>query len=204
MDFIYEGGSLTAFPIIETIQGDVSAYIPTNVISITDGQIYLEMDLFNSGIRPAISPGISVSRIGGAAQSKVIRTLAGPLKLELAQFREMEDFVRLGFALDAASARLMDRGAKLMKLMTQPYGQPLPIASQILLLFGGLNGFFEDLDINEMPEFEEQFLCFFHKSSFFKPLMGVARMNLKFDIVIVNYIINIFKLFYQEKKGIRK
>ena len=143
-----EGGSLTALPIIETIQGDVSAYIPTNVISITDGQIFLESSLFNRGIRPAISPGISVSRVGSAAQNKVIKKLAGSLKLELAQYREMEEFARLGLTLDDASMYLLEKGRRLVQLLNQPHSAPVNMVAQIVLLFGGLNGLFSDINVD--------------------------------------------------------
>jgi F-type H+-transporting ATPase subunit alpha len=145
---LFEGGSLTALPIIETIQGDVSAYIPTNVISITDGQIFLEASLFNQGIRPAINPGISVSRVGSSAQNKVIKKLAGSLKLELAQYREMEDFARLGLSLDEASVNLLEKGRRLVQLLNQPHSNPINMISQIVLLYGGLNGFFSDITLD--------------------------------------------------------
>jgi F-type H+-transporting ATPase subunit alpha len=142
-----EGGSLTALPIIETIQGDVSAYIPTNVISITDGQIFLEASLFNQGIRPAINPGISVSRVGSSAQNKTIKKLAGSLKLELAQYREMEEFARLGLSLDETSVNLLEKGRRLVQLLNQPHSNPVNMISQIVLLYGGLNGLFSDINI---------------------------------------------------------
>jgi len=145
---VIEGGSLTALPIIETIQGDVSAYIPTNVISITDGQIFLEASLFNRGIRPAISPGISVSRVGSSAQNRIIKRLAGSLKLELAQYREMEEFARLGLSLDEASIILLEKGRRLVQLLNQPHSSPINMICQIVILFGGLNGMFSDINID--------------------------------------------------------
>jgi len=144
----YEGGSLTALPIIETIQGDVSAYIPTNVISITDGQIFLEASLFNQGVRPAINPGISVSRVGSSAQNKVIKKLAGSLKLELAQYREMEEFARLGLSLDETSVNLLEKGRRLVQLLNQPHSNPINMIAQVVLLYGGLNGFFSDITLD--------------------------------------------------------
>src|SRR5689334_19361062 len=147
-EFAYEGGSLTALPIIETIQGDVSAYIPTNVISITDGQIFLEASLFNRGIRPAISPGISVSRVGSSAQNRIIKKLAGSLKLELAQYREMEEFARLGLSLDEASILLLEKGRRLVQLLNQPHSNPINMICQVVILFGGLNGMFSDVNID--------------------------------------------------------
>src|SRR5574338_289995 len=136
----YEGGSLTALPIIETIQGDVSAYIPTNVISITDGQIFLEASLFNRGIRPAINPGISVSRVGSSAQNKVIKKLAGSLKLELAQYREMEEFSRLGLSLDESTMYLLEKGRRLVQLLNQTNYNPINMIQQLVILFCGLGG----------------------------------------------------------------
>lgn len=142
------GGSLTALPIIETIQGDVSAYIPTNVISITDGQIFLETELFTRGIRPAVSPGLSVSRVGSAAQNKVMKKMAGSLKLELAQFREVEDFTKLGFVLDDATKRLVDRGEKLTRLLVQNRYSPLSIIDQSIFLYAALNGFLDGVPVS--------------------------------------------------------
>jgi F-type H+/Na+-transporting ATPase subunit alpha len=135
------GGSLTALPIIETIQGDVSAYVPTNVISITDGQIFLETELFSRGIRPAVSPGLSVSRVGSAAQNKVIKKMAGNLKLDLAQFREVEGFTKLGITLDDATKQLVERGSRLTSLLTQKRYLPEPIANQVIYLFFATEGY---------------------------------------------------------------
>jgi F-type H+-transporting ATPase subunit alpha len=136
-------GSITALPVVETIQGDLSAYIPTNVISITDGQIFLETELFSRGIRPAVSPGLSVSRVGSAAQNDVLKSMAGSLKLELAQFREVEGFTKLGFSLDDATKQLLDRGARLTRLLVQNRFRPVSIDNQILFLFAALNGFLD-------------------------------------------------------------
>lgn len=138
-------GSLTALPVIETVDGDVSAYIPTNVISITDGQIFLEKELFNKGTRPAVSPGISVSRVGSAAQNNVIKKLAGPLKLDLAQYRELYEFVQLGMPLDSSSRRILEKGERLQKLMVQPVNLPVHMSLQIIMLVGGLKGFFNSV-----------------------------------------------------------
>jgi F-type H+-transporting ATPase subunit alpha len=136
-------GSITALPIIETIQSDVSAYIPTNVISITDGQIFMDTELFSRGIRPAVSPGLSVSRVGSAAQSKVLKKMAGTLKLELAQFREVEGFIKLGFELDDATKQLVDRGMRLTRLLIQKRYKPLSIDKQILFLYAALKGYLD-------------------------------------------------------------
>ena len=149
------GGSLTALPVIETQAGDVSAYIPTNVISITDGQIYLESDLFNSGVRPAVNVGLSVSRVGGSAQIKAMRQVAGSLKLELAQFRELAAFAQFGSDLDKATQAQLSRGQRLVEILKQGQFQPLPFSKQILIIYAGTNGFLDDLKIEEVPQFEK-------------------------------------------------
>ncbi|MFB3905293.1 MAG: F0F1 ATP synthase subunit alpha [Acidobacteriota bacterium] len=151
----YGGGSLTALPVIETQAGDISAYIPTNVISITDGQIFLETDLFHSGIRPAINVGYSVSRVGGSAQIKAMKQVAGTLRLELAQYRELAAFAQFGSDLDKATQRQLARGARLTELLKQPQYQPLPVEFQIVLIFAGTNGFLDDLDLTEIRPFED-------------------------------------------------
>jgi len=190
---IVEGGSLTALPIIETIQGDVSAYIPTNVISITDGQIFLEASLFNRGIRPAISPGISVSRVGSSAQNKVIKGLAGSLKLELAQYREMEEFARLGLSLDESSLFLLEKGRRLVQLLNQPNNNPVNMIAQIILLFGGLNGFFTDVNVSLIGIFERKILFFLQDNHIFDVLNEVGRLELSEDLVV--FILNLFKVY---------
>ena len=192
-DVIVEGGSLTALPIIETIQGDVSAYIPTNVISITDGQIFLEASLFNRGIRPAISPGISVSRVGSSAQNKVIKSLAGSLKLELAQYREMEEFARLGLSLDESSLYLLEKGRRLVQLLNQPNNNPINMIGQIILLFGGLNGFFGDVDVNLINVFERKIMFLLKESHIFSVLNEIGRLELSEDLIV--FILNLLKVY---------
>jgi F-type H+/Na+-transporting ATPase subunit alpha len=150
------GGSLTALPIIETQAGDVSAYIPTNVISITDGQIYLETDLFNQGVRPAVNVGLSVSRVGGAAQIKAMRQVAGSLKLELAQYRELAAFAQFGSDLDKATQAQLNRGQRLVEVLKQKQFSPLPFSKQILLIFAGTSGVLDDLPIEQVRDFEEE------------------------------------------------
>jgi F-type H+-transporting ATPase subunit alpha len=150
------GGSLTALPIIETQAGDVSAYIPTNVISITDGQIYLETDLFNSGIRPAVNVGLSVSRVGGNAQIKAMRQVAGTLKLELAQYRELAAFAQFGSDLDKATQAQLSRGQRLVEVLKQGQYSPLPFSKQILIIYSGTNGFLDDLAVEDVRPFEKQ------------------------------------------------
>jgi F-type H+/Na+-transporting ATPase subunit alpha len=150
------GGSLTALPVIETQANDVSAYIPTNVISITDGQIFLETDLFNSGIRPAVNVGISVSRVGGSAQIKAMRQVAGTLKLELAQYRELAAFAQFGSDLDKATQNQLNRGSRLVELLKQDQYQPLPFSKQILIIFAGTNGFLDDMPVSDIRDFEKE------------------------------------------------
>ena len=157
------GGSLTSLPIIETLEGEVSAYIPTNVISITDGQIYLQPDLFFAGIRPAMNVGISVSRVGGAAQVKAMKKVAGGLRLDLAAFRELEAFAQLGTELDAATQSQLDRGYRMVELLKQPQYKPLNVVDQILSIFAGTKGFLDRIPVNEVPEWEREFLDHVHR-----------------------------------------
>jgi len=153
-------GSLTALPIIETQAGDVSAYIPTNVISITDGQVYLEPALFFSGVRPAINVGLSVSRVGGAAQTKAMKKVAGTLKLDMAQFRELEAFAQFGSDLDKATQRQLERGYRLVEVLKQPQYQPMPAQNEIVILFAGANGYLEEWPVEAIAEYENQMLEF--------------------------------------------
>jgi F-type H+-transporting ATPase subunit alpha len=152
------GGSLTALPVIETQAGDVSAYIPTNVISITDGQIYLEPNLFNAGTRPALNIGISVSRVGGNAQIKAMRKVAGPLKLEQAQYRSLEAFAKFGSDLDKSTQQQLRRGARLNEIMKQQQFQPLPVERQIVIIFAATNGYLDEIPVESVKRFEEEFL----------------------------------------------
>src|SRR5690349_22251842 len=154
------GGSLTALPFTKTQAGDVSAYIPTNVISITDGQIFLEADLFNSNQRPAINVGISVSRVGGNAQTKAMRSVAGSLRLELAQYRELAAFAQFGSDLDKASQQQLNRGRRLVEILKQPQFQPLPVEKQILIIYAGTNAFLDDLPVEDIRKFEESLYRF--------------------------------------------
>jgi F-type H+-transporting ATPase subunit alpha len=149
------GGSLTALPIIETLEGDVSAYIPTNVISITDGQIFLEADLFNSGIRPAVNVGLSVSRVGGAAQVKSMKKIAGTLRLDLAQYREKQAFAQFGSDLDAATRAQLAKGARLVEMLKQGQNVPMPVELQVLSIYAVANGFTDKLDVAQVLPFEE-------------------------------------------------
>jgi F-type H+-transporting ATPase subunit alpha len=154
------GGSLTALPVIETQAGDVSAYIPTNVISITDGQIYLEADLFNSGIRPAINVGLSVSRVGGNAQISAMKKVAGTLRLDLAQYRELAAFAQFGSELDKATQAQLARGQRLVELLKQDQFVPLPVEKQVVVIFAGTSGYLDDIAAPDVGRFEREFLAF--------------------------------------------
>jgi F-type H+-transporting ATPase subunit alpha len=154
------GGSLTALPIIETQAGDVSAYIPTNVISITDGQIFLESNLFNAGIRPAINVGISVSRVGGSAQIKSMKKIAGTLKLDQAQFRELEAFSKFGSDLDAATMAILDKGSKNVEILKQGQYSPIAVEKQVAIIFCGTRGLLGDVPVEQVKSFEKDYLDF--------------------------------------------
>ena len=154
----YGNGSLTALPIIETQGGDVSAFIPTNVISITDGQIFLETDLFYQGIRPAVNTGLSVSRVGSSAQTNAMKSVAGPVKLELAQYREMAAFAQFGSDLDAATQRQLNRGKRLTELMKQPQYAPLTNAEIVCVIYAGTEGYLDDVAVDDIKRFEEGLL----------------------------------------------
>jgi F-type H+-transporting ATPase subunit alpha len=160
MSDAHGGGSLTALPVIETQAGDVSAYIPTNVISITDGQIFLEADLFYSGVRPAVNVGISVSRVGGNAQAKAMRKVAGPLRLELAQFREMAAFAQFSSDLDAATKRQLDRGQRLVEVMKQGQFAPQPVEKQIIIIYAATNGYVDSLPVSAIQRYERELYAF--------------------------------------------
>jgi F-type H+-transporting ATPase subunit alpha len=150
------GGSLTALPIIETQAGDIAAYIPTNVISITDGQIFLESDLFFSGVRPAINVGTSVSRVGGSARIKAMNRVAGRLRLDLAQYRELEAFAQFGSELDAATQQTLARGERLVATLNQPQYQPWPVEEQVVAIYAGVNGYLDKIPVSQVPRFHEE------------------------------------------------
>ncbi|HSR14525.1 MAG TPA: F0F1 ATP synthase subunit alpha, partial [Gemmatimonadales bacterium] len=158
------GGSLTALPIIETQAGDVSAYIPTNVISITDGQIFLTTDLFYSNVRPAVDAGISVSRVGGNAQIKAMKQVAGPLRLSLAQYRELEAFAQFSSDLDPATQRQLHRGARLVEVLKQPQYRPMPVENQVAIIFAVTNGHLDDVDLRHIRQWERDFLDYLASS----------------------------------------
>lgn len=160
----YGGGSLTALPIIETQAGDVSAYIPTNVISITDGQIYLESDLFYAGVRPAVNVGLSVSRVGGAAQIKAMKQVAGRLRLDLAQFRELQAFAQFGSDLDKVTQARLARGERIVEILKQDQYKPMPVEEQVVVIFAAVNGYLDDIEVARVRKFEEEFLKFMRSS----------------------------------------
>jgi F-type H+-transporting ATPase subunit alpha len=190
-------GSLTALPIIETIQGDVSAYIPTNVISITDGQIFLETELFAKGIRPAVSPGLSVSRVGSAAQNKTMKKLAGNLKLELAQFREVEDFTKLGFALDEATSRLVNRGQKFTRLLVQPRSSTIEICDQLILLYSAMAGLLDNVPVDLASLYEIELYNYLHASPFYIVLSLHILDN--FEPSLFEFFLNDFTRYFISK-----
>ncbi len=174
------GGSLTALPIIETLLGDVSAYVPTNVISITDGQVYLESDLFYAGIRPAINAGLSVSRVGGSAQTKAMKKVAGKLRLELAQFRELAAFAQFGSDLDDATRAQIERGQRLQEILKQPQYAPLPLEDQVAMIYAATNGFLDDVPIDKIQAWNDAFISFI-KSSHPEIGQGVAETGVLDD-----------------------
>ncbi len=174
----YGGGSLTALPIIETQANDVSAYIPTNVISITDGQIYLEADLFNAGIRPALNVGISVSRVGGAAQTRAIRSVSDRLKLEMQQYRDLAAFAQFASDLDATTRAQIDRGLRLQELLKQPQYQPYPLEDQVMVLYAGINGYLDDVPVSAITQWKQDFLNFLHTAH---PEVGRAIFEQRLD-----------------------
>ena len=173
-------GSLTALPVIETKAGDVSAYIPTNVISITDGQVYLQDNLFKSGVRPAVDVGISVSRVGGAAQIKAMKSVSGTLKLDLAQFRELEAFATFGSELDAISKAQLERGYRLVELLKQPLNSPMPVEEQVVSIFAGTKGYLDDIPVGDVRRFENELLE--HMRSRHSAVLSGIRQDPKADV----------------------
>jgi F-type H+-transporting ATPase subunit alpha len=187
------GGSMTGLPIVETKGNDISAYIPTNVISITDGQIFLDIDLFNAGVRPAMNVGTSVSRVGGAAQVKPLRRVAGRLRLDLAQFRELQAFSAFASDLDPASRAQLDKGSRLVELLKQPNYQPYPVEEQVVSLWAGTTGQLDDIAVNDIRRFEAEFLEHLRHNK--KDLLAtIANNNWEDDIIAqLTEAINEFK-----------
>ena len=190
------GGSLTALPIIETQAGDVSAYIPTNVISITDGQIFLETDLFYQGIRPAINVGLSVSRVGGAAQTKAMKKVSGSMKLDLAQYREMAAFAQFGSDLDAATQKLLNRGARLTELLKQPQFSPMPFEEQTVSIFAGTNGYIDSVPVDRVTDYEAQMLSFMRAEH--ADVLEEIRTTGKFEDDTKNKVVDALKTFAKQ------
>ena len=191
------GGSLTALPIIETQAGDVSAYIPTNVISITDGQIFLETELFNQGIRPAVNVGLSVSRVGSAAQTKAVKKVAGSIKLELAQYREMAAFAQFGSDLDASTQRLLNRGSKLTELLKQKQYSPMSVAEQVISVFCGVKGYLDDIDLKDISEFENKILtkCNSENPEIFDTIKKTGKLEEETEKTLIKLIEELKKNF---------
>ena len=189
-------GSLTALPIIETQAGDVSAYIPTNVISITDGQIFLETDLFYQGIRPAINVGLSVSRVGGAAQTKAMKKVSGSMKLDLAQYREMAAFAQFGSDLDAATQKLLNRGARLTELLKQPQFSPMPFEEQTVSIFAGTNGYLDDVAVERVTDYEEQMLSYMRSEH--GDVLETIRTTGKFEDDVKDKVVDALKTFAKQ------
>ncbi len=198
----YGGGSLTALPIIETQAGDVSGYIPTNVISITDGQIYLEPELFNAGIRPAINVGISVSRVGGNAQIKAMKQVAGQLRLDLAQYRELVTFAQFGTELDKASQAQLDRGERLTEVLKQGQYQPLTVGKQILIIYAGNRGFLDEFEVSQLKEYEEKLYEFFDKEhpEMLKKIAEKKEIDANMDEAISAALTTFNQKFKEEKE----
>ena len=191
------GGSLTALPIIETQAGDVSAYIPTNVISITDGQIFLETELFNQGIRPAVNVGLSVSRVGSAAQTKAMKKVAGSIKLELAQYREMAAFAQFGSDLDASTQQLLNRGSKLTELLKQKQYSPMTVAEQVISVFCGVKGYLDDIDLKDISDFENKIIerCKSDKKEIIDSILSSGKLEENIEKSLVEVITNLKKTF---------
>ena len=194
------GGSLTALPIIETQAGDVTAYIPTNVISITDGQIFLEADLFHSGQRPAINPGISVSRVGGSAQIKAMKQVSGTLRLELAQYRELESFAQFGSDLDNDSARRLEKGKRLMEILKQDQYKPLDVENQVEILYATVNDFLSDIKVSDVKRFEREFFEFMdtHYREVGKQILQEKTLTDEIKSKLEEGIVEFKKIFLQE------
>ena len=188
---------MTALPIIETQGGDVSAFIPTNVISITDGQIFLETELFNQGIRPAINVGLSVSRVGSAAQTKAMKKVSGSMKLELAQYREMAAFAQFGSDLDASTQKLLNRGSKLTELLKQKQYSPMTVAEQVISVFCGVKGYLDDVELKDIAEFETKIIekCKSEKPKILESILSSGKLEDDAEKPLVEVIMELKKNF---------
>ena len=194
------GGSLTALPIIETLAGDITAYIPTNVISITDGQIFLESDLFNSGVRPAVNAGISVSRVGGNAQIKAMKQVTGTLRLELAQYRELAAFSQFGSDLDKDASKRLEKGKRLMEVLKQDQYSPMPVEKQIIILYAAVNDFLSDIKVSDIRKFEAELLEYMdtHHRDVLKNILSIGELTDDVKKSIEESIVEFKKVFLQE------
>ena len=188
------GGSITAIPVIETQAGDITSYIPTNLISITDGQIYLDTDLFYAGVRPAINVGLSVSRVGGSAQTKAMKQVAGRLRIDLAQYRELATFTQFGTELDKTTQAQLTRGAHMVEILKQPQYSPLTMAKQVMIIYAGTNGYLDDLPIESVLKFEAEFYAYIDKNlpGFEKQLEGAGVLTDEFRVEL-DRVITMFK-----------
>jgi F-type H+-transporting ATPase subunit alpha len=186
------GGSLTAIPIIETQAGDVAAYVPTNVISITDGQIFLETELFFKGIRPAVNIGLSVSRVGSAAQIKAMKQVAGSVKLDLAQFREMEDFAKFGSDLDSSTQKLIARGQRLTQLLKQAQFSPMVVEEQVVIIYAGVKSFLDNINVADISRFEKSFLSFMRNNhqNLLDTIKEEQKLSEQSEMLLVNILNN--------------
>lgn len=196
------GGSLTALPIIETQAGDVSAYIPTNVISITDGQIYLASDLFFAGVRPAINVGISVSRVGGDAQTRAMKSVAGTLRLDLSQYRELEAFAQFGSELDEATQRRLARGDRIVEVLKQPQYEPMPMEEQVAIIYTVVNGYLDDIPVDNIRRFEQEFLAFMrrNKNEILKEIKETGQLSDELEEDLKSAIKEFKEIFHVEEK----
>jgi len=197
-------GSMTALPIIETQAGDVSAYIPTNVISITDGQIFLESDLFNAGVRPAINAGISVSRVGGAAQIKAMKKVAGKLRLDLAQFSELEAFSQFASDLDKTTQNQLARGQRLREILKQPQYSPLTVAEQVAIIYTAINGYLDELPLLQVGRFKAEFLKYLDKSvpEFYAQINQTKDLKPDTEALLKKAIADFTKTFKADRKSV--
>ena len=193
------GGSLTALPIIETLAGDVTAYIPTNVISITDGQIFLESDLFHSGQRPAVNAGISVSRVGGNAQIKAMKQVSGTLRLELAQYRELQAFAQFGSDLDKDSKKRLEKGKRLVEVLKQEQYSPMPVENQIVIIYALVNDLLSDIKVSDVRRFERELLEYMgtHNRDLLKKIIEIKTLNDEIKLELDNSIVEFKKIFLQ-------
>jgi F-type H+/Na+-transporting ATPase subunit alpha len=198
----YGGGSITALPIIETQAGDISAYIPTNVISITDGQIFLESELFNSGIRPAINPGLSVSRVGGAAQIKAMKKIAGPIRVELAQYRELAAFAQFGSDLDKDTMERLKQGERIIEVLKQPQYKTLTVEEEVIILYAVTNKYLTSVPLDKILEFEKEFFSYVHGKhpDIISELKETGALGNDLENKIINALTK-FKLDYDYNKG---